>query len=757
MAAFVLVCVLLFCAVASTAVALPAGRAYEMVSPVFKGGFGVLHIEAVASDGESVAFYSPGAFAGAPAGPTAGTYMDYLASRGATGWSTAPLMPPASLLAHWERADVSPSLKELFAIGEPGPDSEDGLPIADLFLHQTDLPDVFFENESEGLSGWERIGKVESARSTKIISVEERGSDPDFCHVLLASDEPLLAEAIGTSDQRYEYDRGCDGEQPSLNLVGVNNQDKLIKPACGVDLGVENYAFNGENTFNAVSEDGSEVFFTDCLSGPIQATSPHQMFVRLGGSRTVEVSKPFEAPETCHEVPCVGASSRASAEFSGAAEDGSRVFFTAPLAAGQPPLVPGDTDASNNLYMATLGCPPSRPGCSAAEREIVSLTEVSHDPNSVPASVQGVLRVAPDGERAYFVAGGDLLSTAQQQVLASEGREVPREGADNLYVYNDTSSPGTVAFVGDLCFSAEKSGGVTDRHCPNGESDARLWSSDGSESQTAGPDGKFLVFATYAQLTSDDTNAAQDVYRYDAETGVLERVSAGEDGYQANGNHGLLGSQIRVGNHGAGSEEGAVHTQYEMNSRTISEDGSRIVFLSAEPLSPLASNGLTNAYEWHENSDGDGGSVALVNSGSGEEPINDVVISPSGLSVFFDTVEGLVPQDTDGAPDLYDARLEQLGEGFPLAEAERRPCEGDACQGPLTNPAPLLVPGSVAQAPGQNLAPQMRKAVPAKPKCKRGYKRNKRGSCVKTKVKKASKAATGRRRSRSTSIRGKKS
>jgi hypothetical protein len=47
---------------------LPDCRAYEMVSPLFKGGYGVQGIEAVALNGEGVAYYSPGTFAGQPAG-----------------------------------------------------------------------------------------------------------------------------------------------------------------------------------------------------------------------------------------------------------------------------------------------------------------------------------------------------------------------------------------------------------------------------------------------------------------------------------------------------------------------------------------------------------------------------------------------------------------------------------------------------------------------------------------------------------------
>jgi hypothetical protein len=44
------------------------GRAFELVSPIYKGGFGAGRIEAVAPDGDGVMFYSPGAFEGTPAG-----------------------------------------------------------------------------------------------------------------------------------------------------------------------------------------------------------------------------------------------------------------------------------------------------------------------------------------------------------------------------------------------------------------------------------------------------------------------------------------------------------------------------------------------------------------------------------------------------------------------------------------------------------------------------------------------------------------
>jgi hypothetical protein len=103
--------------------------------------------------------------------------------------------------------------------------------------------------------------------------------------------------------------------------------------------------------------------------------------------------------------------------------------------------------------------------------------------------------------------------------------------------------------------------------------------------------------------------------------------------------------------------------------------------------------------------------------------------------VFFTTVQGLAPQDGDGQYDVYDARMEP---GFPPVPTEAEQCAGEACHGPLTNPAPLLVPGSVSQAPGGNFAApapespvSVTKAATKKTtKCRQGFARNKKGKCV---------------------------
>jgi hypothetical protein len=120
-------------------------------------------------------------------------------------------------------------------------------------------------------------------------------------------------------------------------------------------------------------------------------------------------------------------------------------------------------------------------------------------------------------------------------------------------------------------------------------------------------------------------------------------------------------------------------------------------------------------------------------------------------NVFFGTHARLVPQDTDEAGDLYDARI---GGGFPVG-AGRGPCKGNTCENPT--PAPLEAsPGSLTFTGPANLAPLVssavstKKATTPKPvKCKRGFtkKKNKcaKQSKKKTKTKAKRSAAKGRK------------
>jgi hypothetical protein len=719
---------------APPALALPEGRVYEMVSPVYKGGYGAAGIEAIAPDGESVAFDSLGVFAGAPSNAPHNTYI---ARRTGLGWSTASLMPPATVTPTGNTEDYSQTLESTLALGEPGPSEGAGVhgKVREFLLHRVDAP--------ETPAGWGVVGSVLTTLEEDVaFSLAYEGASADFCHVVFNAGrenaehiQALLPEARTAGSQLYDLARGCGGEPP-LRLVGVknvlgpNNEPEVIDPYCPVDLGA---ASGKTSRFNAVAADGRTIFFTtnanrsakgECDSthqGAPVPSNPAILYARIDGEKTLQISAPLGG-ECTVPVPC------RTAEFQGASEDGSRVFFTTPQS-----LLSEDTDEGNDLYMASIGCAGGEATCAASQEKVTSLVQASHDPlGSEAARVQGVVAVAPDASRVYFVARGVLAGEGPQ---GQGAQALPVKGAENLYVYErDALYPnGHIAFVADLCSGVGVSGEVEDQRCPlsEGANDGTLlWLRVGtSQAQTAGRDGRFLLFSSYGRLLASDRDTASDVYRFDAQTGALGRVSGGEAGADANGNNNAFDATITDT-----SLEARVFDQAEMQSRAISEDGSRVVFTSAEPLSPAAINGLVNVYEWHKEPGWSEGVVSLVSSGSDEVPDEHVVISPSGRDLFFITSQGLVPQDSDGVSDVYDARL---GGGFPSPLAERQSCSGDACQGPLSAPAPALVPGGTAtQAAGESFAaPAPAKAAvksKAKPKaksCKKGYVKKKR-KCV---------------------------
>jgi hypothetical protein len=697
-----------------------SGRVYEQVTPVFKGGYGVREIDDVQVDGESLIYASKGVFAGSS---STSPYHYYQADRGESEWSSVALNPPAALSPYSGAPAFSPTLESS---------------LWDLRTHEKNVElanGIATEEQFYLRSGGEfsPVGPPLKALDEQPLAYTEPGVSDDLCHVILEPvKQALLPQAVGAVAQLYDIDT-C-GAAPVVRMVTVADDGGVLAPDCAPTLG------DGESSQNAISADGDVVYFEVNVPNDFGCEGQHttQLFVRVGGDKTLEVSKPLE--EACSEVPCPGAETRSPAVFRGASADGSKVFF---MTAAQ--LVPAtDKDNTNNLYEATIGCPPPAMSCEAGQDVVTSLVQVSHDAadSSEAANVQGVVAVSHDGSHVYFVASG-VLSGAGPTVEGTQS--LPVHGADNLYVYeHDQQYPqGRVLFVGDICSGPGESGEVSDLRCPGdlGKEEGGTPRNDtvliGSKppAQLAGAGEGILVFSTYAQLIDSgpeaDTDDAQDIYRFDAETGDIQRVSIGENGYHANGNQNDV-ERVGIGQSGGFENmyNGDARIQAPIVKLTLDEErklvrtaadesGSRIVFTTAASLSPKASNGQTNIYEWHE------GKVSLISSGSSPEGDELPVITPSGRDVFFISSQGLVPQDTDGAPDVYDARIEG---GFPPPPTAPAQCSGDACQGPLTNPAPLLVPGSMVQVPGENLPPAkaaIKKKTKAKKKPKTKKKKNK--------------------------------
>jgi hypothetical protein len=186
--------------------------------------------------------------------------------------------------------------------------------------------------------------------------------------------------------------------------------------------------------------------------------------------------------------------------------------------------------------------------------------------------------------------------------------------------------------------------------------------------------------------------------------------------------------------------------------RAMSDNGSYIFFDSADPLVPGADNRTLDVFEWEAQGTGGcalaQGCVHLIGSGEDRAPSYFLGASPDGHNVFFGTHARLVPQDTDTAGDLYDARICEPQNGNPCiqpASGRTGQCAGAACQN--QPPLPLAqAPATLTLASSGNLAPVPSTTTTAKKatkkkaaKCSKPKKRS-HGKCVARKKSKKTKA-----------------
>ena len=768
-------------------VRLPDCRAYELVSPTTKNGWGV---EVRRANGLHVIMRSLGSFLGSDNQENVLNF--YTAERSMNnGWITSPINELSGFAKiefqegnlKDESNDLSQSIYVLSPISAPG--------AVNLYIRT--LPDGKPIEIGPMLSPLATVSELSSSILTELLPVpsasnnltsilfEIEGPNSEYGDIDYLWPGDNTAENTGIIKPSheetkfgffslYEY-RGTKNSTPEL--VGVNNENGLISQ-CGTSLGFprEGYftdAEAGEN-FNAISGDGSRVFFTasGATQGPEEnacteagtghGPSADELYLRASGSETVAISEPSlsvrgrECTGLCREDENQENGHRRSAGvFQGASEDGSKVFFLTSQS-----LVNGDDDDTPDLYEAEVG------GGSGHE-EVTRLVQVSHDPNlGEGADVQGVARVSEDGSHVYFVAHGILTGEA------SPVGDVARSGADNLYVYNTETNQ--TAFIGDLCSGAETSGVVSDLECPQnlnseppengGLNDLADWQTKDARpvdvnncepSEDECEAGRYLVFTSDADLTPDDTSSVAQVFKYDAKEATLVRVSVGQDGFNDDGN---------VGNEAAS----IAYPLYTENQNpaprlgSVSGNGLYVAFQSGTALTPQALSGYPNVYEYED------GKVSLISdgqdrtSGLGGMPSTSLLgLDESGTDIFFTTADQLAPQDGDTQVDTYDARING---GFP-APAGYSACEGDGCQGALASTPMLPAVGSVVQPAGEDIVePPARpsaKTKPAKTKPKKAKRKKaktkprragRKARVENTRLRRKSAAAIGRRRVR---------
>ena len=104
-----------------------------------------------------------------------------------------------------------------------------------------------------------------------------------------------------------------------------------------------------------------------------------------------------------------------------------------------------------------------------------------------------------------------------------------------------------------------------------------------------------------------------------------------------------------------------LHSGTAYLQHNVSDTG-QVFFDTPDALVPTDTNGEPDVYEYES------GNVRLLSSGTSVDPSLFADATPNGSDAFFMTSSQLVPQDTDGAMDVYDARV-----------GDRRRAETDWC------------------------------------------------------------------------------
>jgi hypothetical protein len=691
---------------------LPDCRAYEMVSPPFKFGQYVVPNQGFL-DATHVAFVSFGGFNGAE-DDTNLTGSNYLAGRSElSGWSATPVDPPASeYRSNLGSLDVSPLVDAssdfsylLFVTTPVG-----GSPFGMHFYLR------------EPTSAISEVGPLvppaaETYTGRNGLNEEYSGASSDLSHVFFTAHKPEFRwpgdTTISVNPSLYEYTGTANGarHQPP-KLVGVNDENQLISQ-CGTLLGginPQNPLGGGGDSYNAISTDGTTVFFTaiengvssECAAAARPAPPVNELFARINGSRTVAISEPL--PTDCSTCKTEAPS---SAEFQGASQNGSKAFFI--------------TDGS--LLQGAAGRSLYEYNFDAEEEVHASGQRVA----LLAPQVLGVARVSEDGSHVYFVSEAKLAGNVD-----SKDQEAV-SGQANLYVFErDARYPsGHTAFIAALvtpeaealrearraeCEALEEPSPCLERvesEYQASKRDEQLWEvADANRPAQATPDGRYLLFASANALTPGAEGTGEQLYRYDSEspTGVapLVRVSIGENGFNRDGNVSQSATFPRLSYHNARSFAG-------VRGVAISDDGAYVFFVSSAALTPQAINDpsgqSSNVYEFHENQ------VYLISDGLDrhllhfQSAVTLLGASHSGSDVFFTTADPLVAQDTDTAIDIYDARR---GGGIP-APATEEACVAEGCRSG-SSPAPAFaLPSSATFTGAGNLTPPATKVVP-KPK-----------------------------------------
>lgn len=494
---------------------LPDCRAYELVTPSTKTSVQIGGGTS-AADGDAVSFSTKEPLPGAPTGGET-----YLATRGVSGWTSEDMIPLESytgVTCEQKLSGVSAYSEELSkalvvygrASRSSEPDSGLGTECNAEGLQVTSGEPVGYENLllRDNATGSYQLVNATPPGVTPA-DAHFQGASADLSHIIFSELAPLTPGAPAGGENLYEWDEGvlrlltAEGALAKASngsqAISTDGSRIVFTSGGGLYLRVDGSSTvqvdasqtggtGGGGSFQAMSSDGSKVFFTDEN--------------QLTPGSTAEAGKPDlyecvlpEGASRCElsDLTAAGAGEPADvlAVSPLGSQDSSHVYFTA-----KGVLAEGAKSGEPNLYVYEPD--PEHEG-QFKTTFIATLVGGGAD--------QGVGAVSPDG--TWFAFASQKSLTGYDNILPGGGPQ------PEAFLYSAVSNQLVCASCnpsGEPPFNIELPGAILGAEVA--PSTARPLS-----------DGGRLFFETSEALVPSDTNGQVDVYEY--EGGRQSLISSG--------------------------------------------------------------------------------------------------------------------------------------------------------------------------------------------------------------------------------------
>jgi hypothetical protein len=390
-----------------------------------------------------------------------------------------------------------------------------------------------------------------------------------------------------------------------------------------VSVGMSDTASYSSAGGNFLSDDGKRVVFTSFYAlAPNDTDQAFDVYERAGGRTTLLSTGPTD--------PGTGFYPNDSS-FKAASADGAVVFFTTSVR-----MVAADDDDAQDVYRRENGVTTLVTTDSLGRNTAGALTFKAASPDGsrvLVTTTDSLLPEDQDGGKvdAYAVVNGapQLVTkgNSAQTTDDADVRSITPDAASVVFSTADRLVPGDLDRRPDfyqrrngqtLLVSANANG----RSLPCTKVDPNLSPYDCVPfAVSQSPTGAHVLFTTDESLASDDRNDAYDLYdRHDGTTDWLTRGGDGD---------------------GAGLSPGPVL-----------DDGSRMLFETAEALDPRDTDNYSDVYERVD------GTPRLLSTGPaapGHEDVWRAGQSTDLRHVFFNSREPMVSADRDAVLDVYEA------------------------------------------------------------------------------------------------------